>query len=171
MTTVVQALKELGITEWTLKGKTTNEEEFNANFKKVTGADSNGTAIKSDDPSKFGVTWSQVAAKKKELEDAAPMKELRRQRDLKLVETDYVGAMNICSGQKTTIRDVISSLEVVTGTTPKLEFDESKPSMIPYRTMDGSKMLKLTGWSPSVSLIEGLRRTLNWYEENAKNGH
>ena len=90
---------------------------------------------------------------------------------LKLVETDYVGAMNICSGQKTTIRDVISSLEVVTGTTPKLEFDESKPSMIPYRTMDGSKMLNLTGWSPSVSLIEGLRRTLNWYEENAKNGH
>ena len=95
MTTVVQALKELGITEWTLKGKTTNEEEFNANFKKVIGADSNGTAIKSDDPSKFGVTWSQVAAKKKELEDAAPMKELRRQRDLKLVETDYYSLSDV----------------------------------------------------------------------------
>ncbi len=90
---------------------------------------------------------------------------------LKLLATDYIGTMNICSGQKTTIRDVISSLKLATGKTPKLEFDESKPSMIPYRTMDGSKMLKLTGWSPSVSLPEGLKKTLNWYEENAKNGH
>jgi GDP-L-fucose synthase len=90
---------------------------------------------------------------------------------LKLMETDYIGAVNICSGQKTTIRDVISSLKIATGTTPELEFDTSKPSMIPYRTMDGSKMLNLTGWSPSVSLTEGLKRTLNWYEGNTKNGH
>ena len=88
---------------------------------------------------------------------------------LRLIETDYIGTMNICSGKKTTIKDVISSLKVATGTTPKLEFDSSKPSMIPYRTMDGSKMLNLTGWSPSVSLTEGLTRTLNWYEGNTKN--
>ena len=95
MTTVAEALKELGITEWTLKGNPTNEDEFNANFKKVIDSDSNGTAIKSDDPSKFGVTWSQVAAKKKELEDDAPMKELRRQRDLKLAETDYYSLSDV----------------------------------------------------------------------------
>ena len=34
----------------------------------------------------------------------------------------------------------ISSLKIATGTSPKLEFDSSKPSMIPYRTMNGSKM-------------------------------
>ena len=90
---------------------------------------------------------------------------------LKLIETDYIGTMNICSGQKTTIKDVLSSLKMATGTTPKLAFDTSKPSMIPYRAMDGSKMLNLTGWSPSLSLTEGLTRTLKWYEENAKNGH
>ena len=83
MTTVVEALKELGITEWTLKGNPTNEKEFNANFKKVIGADSNGTAIKSDDPSKFGVTWSQVAAKKKELEDA-----IEKNREADKIEQD-----------------------------------------------------------------------------------
>jgi len=83
---------------------------------------------------------------------------------LKLIKTDYVGAINICSGQKTTIKDVISSLKIATDTSPKLEFDTSKPSMIPYRTMDGSKMFNLTGWSPSTSLTEGLTRTLEWYE-------
>jgi GDP-L-fucose synthase len=90
---------------------------------------------------------------------------------LKIIEANYVGTVNICSGEKTTIRDIISSLKEVTGTNPQLKFDTSKPSMIPYRTMDRSKMFELTGWTPSVSLTEALKRTLNWFEEkdNSKN--
>ena len=54
MTTIAQALTSLGVTEWVLRGEPTNEEEFNAMFRKVTGADSNGSAIESSDPKDWG---------------------------------------------------------------------------------------------------------------------
>ena len=89
MTTIANALSELGITEWVLRGEPTTEAEFNEMFRKVTGADANGTAIESNNPSDWGTTWSTVSAKKDELIAAQPMKELRAERDRKLAETDW----------------------------------------------------------------------------------
>ena len=91
MASVADALTDLGITEWVLRGEPTTEDEFNAMFRKVTGADDNGAGIESSDTDDFGVTWSQITAKQTALDNAAPMKELRRQRDLKLAETDFHG--------------------------------------------------------------------------------
>ena len=86
---ISQALIELGITEWVLRGEPTTEAEFNQMFRKVTGADANGSAIESSTPSDFGVTWSQVSAKKTELVNAEPMKLLRTERNRLLAETDW----------------------------------------------------------------------------------
>ena len=33
--------------------------------------------------------------------------------------------------------------------------------------VDHSKLSDLTGWEPAVSLQDGLRRTIEWYRENA----
>ena len=89
MATVAEALGELGITEWVLRGEPTKEEEFKSMFRKVTGADSNGSAIETEDTSKWGVTWKQVSDKMTAIDAAAPMNELRRQRNAKLAETDF----------------------------------------------------------------------------------
>ena len=50
MTTISQALTSLGVTEWVLRGEPQSFEEFNEMFRKVTGADKNGSAIESADP-------------------------------------------------------------------------------------------------------------------------
>ena len=89
MTNVTKALLALNITEWVLRGEPTNESEFKSMFRKVTGADSYGSAIESSDPSTFGVTWSQVITKKNELIAAEPMRLLREERNIKLAETDW----------------------------------------------------------------------------------
>ena len=89
MTTIANALNSLGVNEWVLRGEPTNEAEFNAMFRKVTGADSNGSAIESSTPSDFGTTWKAVSDKKAALIAAAPMAELRKQRNAKLAETDF----------------------------------------------------------------------------------
>ena len=68
MAKIAETLVALGIKDWTLTGEPTTVAEFKKSFKKVTGEDSNGSAILSDDESKFGVTWSQIKAKKTELE-------------------------------------------------------------------------------------------------------
>ena len=61
MSFIVEALGSLGVTEYVVKGDPKNESEFNAKFRKVVGQDATGTAILSDDPSDFGITWKEVS--------------------------------------------------------------------------------------------------------------
>ena len=70
MTDVSAALTELGVTEWVLRGEPSNQAEFEDMFRKVMGADANGSAIESSDPAHFGITWAKVSAKKAELVSA-----------------------------------------------------------------------------------------------------
>jgi len=95
MTTIAQALTSLGITEWVLRGEPTTEEEFNAMFRKVTGADSNGSAIESADPKEWGTTWTKVSAEKKKLVDAEPMRLLREKRTQMLAESDWMANSDV----------------------------------------------------------------------------
>ena len=102
MTDIATALNELNIKQWVIRGEPTTEDEFNAMFRKVTGADENGSAIESDKPSDFGVTWKQVSDKKKALQDAEPMRLLRLERDRLLAECDWWASsdLTITTAQK-----------------------------------------------------------------------
>ena len=121
MVSVSEALTDLGITEWVLRGEPTTEDEFNSMFRKITGKDASGTGIESDDVNNFGVTWSQITAKQTALDNAAPMKELRRQRDEKLLETDFYALSDV------TMSDAIATyrqaLRDITTQTPELDDD------------------------------------------------
>ena len=89
MTDIATALTELGVTEWVLRGEPTNKVEFEDMFRKVMGADSNGSAIESSDPAHFGTTWDKVKAKKDALVAGEPMKLLREERNRRLAEVDW----------------------------------------------------------------------------------
>ena len=95
MTTISQALTSLGVTEWVLRGEPTTEDEFNSMFRKVTGADSNGSAIESADPKDWGVNYAQVAGEKTLLQSREPMRLLRVERDRLLAETDWMGNSDV----------------------------------------------------------------------------
>ena len=95
MATVAEALQELSITEWVLRGEPTSEDEFKTMFRKVTGATADGSAIESEDTSKLGVTWKQVSDKMTAIDAAAPLKQLRVERNAKLAETDYLALSDV----------------------------------------------------------------------------
>ena len=119
MTTIAQALTSLGIKEWVLRGEPTTDAEFASMFRKVTGADSNGSAIESADPKDWGVTFAQVAGEKTLLQSREPMRLLRIERDRLLAETDWtaLGDVTMSSNMKTyrqQLRDLPAS------STPKL---------------------------------------------------
>lgn len=114
MTDIATALNELGITEWVLRGEPTTEDEFNEMFRKVTGSDSNGSAIESDNPDDFGTTWSAVSAKKTELTNAEPMRLLREERNRRLAETDWLGNSDVTMSDawktyRQNLRDITNS--------------------------------------------------------------
>ena len=89
MATVSDALSALGVTQWVLRGEPTNADEFGTMFRKVTGANENGTAIESDNSADWGVTWTQVETKQSELTAAEPLKALRAERDRLIAATDW----------------------------------------------------------------------------------
>ena len=95
MTTIATALTSLGIKEWVLRGEPTSEDEFNSMFRKVTGADSSGSAIESADPKDWGTTWKAVSDKKKALDDAEPMRLRRIERDKLLAECDWMANSDV----------------------------------------------------------------------------
>jgi len=95
MATVAEALQELSITEWVLRGEPKTEDEFKTMFRKVTGTTADNTAIESEDTSKWGVTWKQVSDKMTAIDAAAPLKQLRVERNAKLAETDYLALSDV----------------------------------------------------------------------------
>ena len=80
MIEIQEALLSLGIKEWVLRGDPANETEFNTMFRKVVGVDDTNTAIESDNPSDFGVTWSEIQAKRTELQADYDAKKYQRDR-------------------------------------------------------------------------------------------
>ena len=122
MTTVSTALSSLGIREWVLRGEPTDSASFGTMFSKVTGADANNSAIESKDPNDWGVTWTQVKAKKDELIAAEPMRLLRIERDRKLVETDFYALADVTMADNMkTYRQALRDLPA--SATPKLKSD------------------------------------------------
>ena len=130
MTTIANALTDLGIKEWVLRGEPTTEAEFNSMFRKVTGADSNGSAIESADPKDWGVNWEQVSGEKTLLQSREPMRLLRVERDRLLAETDWtaLGDVTMSNNMKTyrqALRDLPAS---------------SSPSLNQYYDLDFSSV-------------------------------
>jgi len=62
------------------------------------------------------------------------------------------------------VREVIATLEEITGHRPEVKYDHYKPTTISQCVLDERKFKEATGWAPKVTLDEGLRRTLAWYE-------
>jgi hypothetical protein len=88
MITIDKVLKELNITGYMLYGEPTNESEFLEFFKKQIGV-SDDRIILSDNPSDFGVTWSQIKTKYNELVASKPLEDLREERNKLLSKTDW----------------------------------------------------------------------------------
>jgi hypothetical protein len=90
MTTVADAITALIPEEqWVLRGEPTTEDEFNAMFRRIIGEDDNGSAVESDNPDNWGVSWTTVSAKKAELDAAEPLKLLREERNRRIAQTDW----------------------------------------------------------------------------------
>lgn len=111
MTTIANALTELGVTEWVLRGEPTTEAEFKEMFRKVIGVDANGTAIESTSPADWGTTWAEVSAKKAELVAAQPLKELRAERDRRIAETDWWASSDLTmTAEQTAYRQALRDI-------------------------------------------------------------
>jgi len=78
MTDIISAIKSLDANaQVVVNGEPSNQAEYEANVKYISGADENGSAIYKDTQD---FTWSQVSAKKAELQTAYDNNEYQRKR-------------------------------------------------------------------------------------------
>jgi GDP-L-fucose synthase len=75
--------------------------------------------------------------------------------------------LNVGSGKEVTIKELAEIVKEVVGFEGELVWDSSKPDGTPRKLMDSSKLQSL-GWTPKISLKDGLVDTYKWYSEHLK---
>ena len=78
---------------------------------------------------------------------------------------DQPDLVNIGCGEDVTIRELAETVCDVLGFDGSLEFDASKPDGTPRKLLDISK-IKSLGWSPKMSLRDGIADAYDWFIKN-----
>ncbi len=87
---------------------------------------------------------------------------------LALDEHAVCDPLNVGGGQPYTIGEVARTImDLVGRVDDPIEFDPSKPTTIPYRMLDNTKIGETLGFKPAIKLEEGLRRTIDWYRQTS----
>lgn len=72
------------------------------------------------------------------------------------------GHVNVGAGSDLSIRELAAGVAKAVGFDGEIRFDPSKPDGTHRKLMDSSK-IRAMGWSPRISLEEGIRSTYEWF--------
>lgn len=73
---------------------------------------------------------------------------------------------NAATGKGTTVTELVETITDIYGYKPVFNYDITKPTMIPTRLVDVSRIKDEIGWTASHSLRDGLEKTISWFKEN-----
>lgn len=76
-------------------------------------------------------------------------------------------AINVGVGEDISIKELAELIKEIVGFEGHIEWDASKPDGTPRKLLDVSRINSL-GWKPEISLLEGIRATYSWYQQQAK---
>jgi GDP-L-fucose synthase len=74
-------------------------------------------------------------------------------------------AVNVGSGEEISISELAKLISEVIGYSGEIEFDSSKPDGTPRKLLENSRLSAL-GWTPKVSLRDGIKTTYEWFISN-----
>ncbi|MFO0960459.1 MAG: NAD-dependent epimerase/dehydratase family protein [Isosphaeraceae bacterium] len=80
---------------------------------------------------------------------------------------DVTLPLNIGTGIGTSIRELVETINEVTGYKGRLDWNTDKPDGAAFKVLDVNRMkAALDGWVPPTSLKDGLKKTIGWYRAN-----
>ena len=77
--------------------------------------------------------------------------------------------INLGTSEEITIKELIEKIQKIMNTDLEIEWELEKPNGQPRRCVSFEKAKNEIGFSPKINLEEGLRKTINWYEQEMKN--
>jgi len=78
---------------------------------------------------------------------------------------DTPDPINLGTNMEITIKDLVELIAKLCKFTGKIEWDPTKPDGQPRRCLDTSKAKQAMGWQAQVGFKEGLKRTIEWFEQ------
>jgi len=81
-------------------------------------------------------------------------------------KVDKYDIFNVGCGVGKSVDDILYGCMDIENYHPEVVYNSNKPSMIPIRLLDVSKIKKEIGFETEISLEEGLQKTIKWYKEN-----
>jgi GDP-L-fucose synthase len=76
--------------------------------------------------------------------------------------------INLGSGRGISIKKIAETIAKFAPTSPKLNWDKSKPSGDKVRVLSVEKARRLLGFETKISIEEGIRKTVEWYSQYKK---
>ena len=73
--------------------------------------------------------------------------------------------VNVGLGKSISVRELVKEIISASGRRLKVIYDTSKPSINYKLAINIDRARKVFGWKPTISLKEGIRRTLAWYRD------
>jgi len=89
---------------------------------------------------------------------------------LALLDSDWVGPMNIGNPDEFTVLELAEMMLEVTGSESEITFEELPVDDPVRRRPDISLAARVLGWRPEIDLREGLARTYDWYRRERDRG-
>jgi len=82
---------------------------------------------------------------------------------------DSFGFLNVGSGQEISIKNLAELIAKEIGFKGKIIWDKDKPDGTPRKLLNIDKIKKI-GWAPKIKLDEGIKKTINDYKKELKEG-
>jgi len=83
---------------------------------------------------------------------------------LRLLLSDHDGPMNLGNPEEVSILELAQSVQTVVGAETGIEFHPRPVDDPQVRRPDTTLAEQVLGWKPQIALLEGLERTLPWFE-------
>tara|TARA_B100000315_G_scaffold250039_1_gene282196 strand:- start:671 stop:1735 length:1065 start_codon:yes stop_codon:yes gene_type:complete len=78
--------------------------------------------------------------------------------------------INVATGERTSLNDLLARLSAIVGVSLEPVHEPARTGDVRDSLADCTKARELLNYSPSVSLDEGLRRTVDWYRQASSGG-
>ncbi len=87
---------------------------------------------------------------------------------LRLTESGHAEPLNIGSSRLVTINQMVNIVEKIAGVKLKRNYNLGAPKGVRGRNSDNTRILKVFGWEPAITLEDGLERTYRWIFDEIK---
>ncbi|MCK4488886.1 MAG: GDP-L-fucose synthase [Anaerolineales bacterium] len=77
--------------------------------------------------------------------------------------------VNLGAGMEISIKDLAQLISELSGFSGRIVWDTSKPNGQPRRALDTTRAKEYFGFEAEMHFEEGLRQTIDWYQENKSN--